>query len=418
MKRRYTTRVYPTGQQRRELAQLFGCTRVVRNRYITLMGQAHAAGTPLSCAQVEKAVTTELKKQEGFEFLQQVSAVPLQQAARDTTASYREFFRSCAGQRAGVGYPRRASKRKPQSAHFTKAAAFRIRTPQRCRWGFLRLPKISGELKFRNSRSDLDWASISSVTVMMSPTGVYEISVVYETQPQPLPEVTQACGVDLGLTSLAAAVTSSGERQLLDNPRYYRKTKKRLAAAQRAFARTKKGSANRKKAAARVARLHTRVASQRKDHLNKLSRALVNDNQVIGIEDLPVAALSRSLNLSTSVYDAGWAMLRAQLTYKAADAGRTLVVADRYFPSTQTCSVCHTRGTKKPLQVRTWECAGCGAALDRDFNAAVNLMRNASETAGHAASLTACGGDVRLQLAGADPSETGTHRSDRTKPAQ
>ena len=126
-----------------------------------------------------------------------------------------------------------------------------------------------------------------------------------------------------------------------------------------------------------------------------------------------MAALARSLRLSTSVYDAGWAMFRNMLTYKAADAGRTLIIADRFYPSTQTCSICGHRDTKKPLSVRTWPCPNCNSILDRDFNAATNLMLYASEAAGHADSLNACGGDVRLRLAGAVSNETGTHRSYR-----
>ena len=412
VKRRQTFRVYPTGQQAKELSRLFGCTRVVRNHFITIMQQAHRQGDTLSLSTAEKAATTVLKRTEGYGFLNEVSAVALQQAARNTTRSFREFFRACSGSRSRVGFPRYASKRNRQTASFTKAANFRIRHPQGCRWGFIRLPKITGELKFRACR-DLEWSTVGTVTVTRSPSGVYEVSMTHDVEPVILPEMVTACGVDLGLTSLAAVVSSSGDRHLVDNPRFYRQAKRKLASAQRSLSRTTKGSANRKKAAAQVAKIGRKVACQRKDHLDKLSRQLVNDNQVIGIEDLSVAALSRCLRLSTSVYDAGWAMFRDMLTYKAADAGRTLVVADRFYPSSQTCSVCGRRDGKKPLNVRSWVCMGCHSTLDRDFNAATNLMLFASEAAGHADSLNACGGSVRLRFAGAVSREAGTHRSCR-----
>ncbi|RRO97067.1 transposase [Corynebacterium bovis] len=412
VKRRQTFRAYPTGQQAKELSRLFGCTRVVRNHFITIMQQAHRQGDTLSLSTAEKVATTTLKRTEGYGFLNEVSAVALQQAARNTTRSFREFFRACSGSRSRVGFPRYASKRNRQTASFTKAANFRIRHPQGCRWGFIRLPKITGELKFRACR-DLDWSSVGTVTVTRSPSGVYEVSVTHDVEPVILPETVTACGVDLGLTSLAAVVSSSGHRHLVDNPRFYRSAKRKLASVQRSLSRKTKGSANRKKAAARVAKIGRKVACQRKDHLDKLSRHLVNDNQVIGIEDLSVAALSRCLRLSTSVYDAGWAMFRDMLTYKAADAGRTLVVVDRFYPSSQTCSVCGRRDGKKSLNVRSWVCAGCHSPLDRDFNAATNLMLYASEAAGHADSLNACGGSVRLRLAGAVSREAGTHRSGR-----
>ncbi|MGX0118217.1 putative transposase [Corynebacterium otitidis] len=412
VKRRQTFRVYPTGQQEKDLSKLFGCTRVVRNHFINIMREAHDQGTALGLGAAEKAATTQLKRTEGYEFLNEVSSVALQQAARNTARSFREFFRACSGSRSKVGFPRYASKRNRQTASFTKAANFRIRQPQGCRWGFIRLPKITGEIKFRACR-DLDWASVGTVTVTRSPSGVYEVSVTHDVEPVILPETATACGVDLGLTSLAAVAASSGGRQLVDNPRFYRRSKLALASAQRELSRKTKGSSNRRKAAAKVAKISRKVARQRKDHLDKLSRQLVNDNQVIGIEDLSVAALARSMRLSTSVYDAGWALFRSMLTYKAADAGRTLVVADRFYPSSQTCSVCGRRDGKKPLNVRSWTCAGCGSALDRDFNAATNLMLYASEAAGHADSLNACGGSVRLRLAGAVSSEARTHRSHR-----
>lgn len=412
VKRRQTFRVYPTGQQEKDLSRLFGCTRVVRNHFINIMREARDQGTPLGLGAAEKAATTELKRTEGYAFLNEVSSVALQQAARNTARSFREFFRSCAGTRSKVGFPRYASKRNRQTASFTKAARFRIRQPQGCRWGFIRLPKVTGELKFRACR-DLDWASVGTVTVTRSPSGIYEVSMAHDVEPAILPETATACGIDLGLTSLAAVVTSDGDRHLVDNPRFYRRSKRALASAQRELSRKTKGSSNRRKAAAKVAKISRKVARQRKDHLDKLSRQLVNDNQVIGIEDLSVAALARSLRLSTSVYDAGWSMFRSMLTYKAADAGRTLVVADRFYPSSQTCSVCGRLDGKKPLNVRSWTCAGCSSALDRDFNAATNILLYALEAGGHSDSINACGGSVRLRLAGAVSREAGTHRSHR-----
>lgn len=120
MKRRQTFQLYPTGQQERDLSRLFGCTRVVRNHFINIMREAHNQGTSLSLNDAEKAATTQLKRTEGYKFLTEVSSVPLQQAARNTARSFREFFKSCSGSRSQVGFPRHASKHKKQSASFTK----------------------------------------------------------------------------------------------------------------------------------------------------------------------------------------------------------------------------------------------------------------------------------------------------------
>lgn len=130
MKRRQTFRVYPTGQQEKDLSRLYGCTRVVRNHFINIMREAHDQGTPLGLGAAEKAATTELKRTEGYEFLNEVSSVALQQAARNTARSFREFFRSCSGSRSKVGFPRYASKRNRQTASFTRRRTSALGNPR------------------------------------------------------------------------------------------------------------------------------------------------------------------------------------------------------------------------------------------------------------------------------------------------
>ena len=192
-------------------------------------------------------------------------------------------------------------------------------------------------------------------------------------------------------------------RQRIPNPRHLRARERQLARAQKALSRKKKGSKNRSKACIRVATLHRRVRETRLDYLHKLSSALVSENQALAFEDLAVAGLSRT-HMAKSVHDVGWATLLRLCEYKAAEAGRQFVKIDRWHPSSQICAVCGRKDGKKPLSVRTWECP-CGAILDRDFNAALNIL----DAAGLAESLNACGGDVRLALASANPSETRIH---------
>lgn len=412
MKRRHTFRLYPNAEQQHQLSRVFGCVRVVRNAFISQMQSARKSGVTVSLSEMEKKVTTDLKRQEGYHFLSDVSAVALQQSARNTSRSFRNFFAGCQGKRPRVGYPRFAKKRGKQSASFTKAAPFHIRVPAGCRWGFLSLPKIEGEIKFRACR-DIDWETVKVVTVMKHPSGMYEVSVTHDFLPDVFPSTVRACGVDLGLSSLAVIASTTGSTDVVANPRFYRSAKRSLARSQQRLSRKKKGSSNYVKAARDVARRQGRVSRQRKDHLNKLSRQLVNDNQVIGIEDLAVAALAKT-RLATSVYDAGWGMFRAMLTYKTADAGRHLHVVDRFFPSTRTCSVCSVVSSKKNLDVRSWTCESCGTHLDRDINAATNILHEAvksSEAAGHADSLNVCGGNVRLWNSRAVSVETETLRS-------
>jgi len=240
----------------------------------------------------------------------------------------------------------------------------------------------------------------SSVTVIKEPDGRYYASFVVDRQAAPLPVGDREAGIDVGLDRLV--VTSDGE--IIANPRFLRAKERTLARAQRALSRTAKGSANRAKARRRVAVLHRKVRDTRLDHAHKTAIRLVRDNQAVYAEDLAVSGLART-RLAKSVHDAGWAQLLRLLAEKAEHYGRTFHRIGRFVPSSQTCSACGMNDGPKPLSVRTWTCAACGAAHDRDVNAARNIL-----AAGRAERLNACGGDVRPRHAVAAAGEAGTHR--------
>ncbi len=205
-------------------------------------------------------------------------------------------------------------------------------------------------------------------------------------------------GVDVGLADLAVVARSDGTREKHANPRWLRSKQRRLTRAQRTLSRKQRGSMNREKARLQVAVHHRKVRETRLDHHHKLALDLVRENQTVAIEGLSVLGMART-RMAKSVHDAGWAILFRLLQEKADSLGREVVVIDRWEPTTQTCSVCGTPGGRKPLSVREWTCEGCGARLDRDYNAAVNIM----VAAGLAETLNACGGSVRRRLAVADP---------------
>ena len=205
------------------------------------------------------------------------------------------------------------------------------------------------------------------------------------------------------------AATSDGE--LIANPRHLRHRERKLARAQRALCRTQKGSANRAKARVTVAVQHRKVREARADHLHKTALRLVRDNQAVYVEDLAVSGLART-RLAKSVHDAGWAALVRLLEDKAERYGRAVVRVGRWFPSSQICSACGVKDGPKPLHVRDWTCAACGARHDRDVNAARNIRREGRKVAaGQAETLNGCGGTVRPGPAPAGPSETATHPS-------
>jgi putative transposase len=201
----------------------------------------------------------------------------------------------------------------------------------------------------------------------------------------PEPSGGGVVGVDLGVSSLA--VLSTGEK--IPTPRHYKRSLRKLRAASRAYARTRPGSSRRRRRAARLARIHARVANQRRDGLHKLTTRLAKSYGTIVVEDLNVAGMTRSAKgtveapgknvraksgLNRGILDAGMGELRRQLTYKTTWYGSILVVADRWYPSSKTCSACGWRNPSLPLRKRTFTCP-CGLVMDRDENAAVNLKQ-------------------------------------------
>jgi len=374
------------------LARVFGCARVVYNDCLRLREERHAGGEQISDAEVQRCVITLAKLTPERAWLATAPSVALVQACNDARRAYRNWFASLSGRRKGrqVGHPRFRSRRGRQSIRLTRNG-FSLRGRR------LYVAKV-GQIEVRWSRPLPSLPS--SVTVIREADGRYYASFVVVRQPAPLPASDREVGVDVGLDRLA--VTSDG--QIIDNPRFLRARQRRLAKAQRALSRKLKGSANRAKARHRVAVLHRQVREARRDHAHKTALRLIRDNQAVYAEDMAVSGLART-RLAKSVHDASWSQLLRLLAEKAEHCGRGFYQIGRFVPSSQTCSACGAVDGPKPLGVRVWRCAACGAVHDRDVNAARNIL-----AAGRAERLNACGGNVRPSPAVAVPAETGTHR--------
>jgi putative transposase len=392
---RYNYRLYPTPGQQQALARTFGCARVVFNDGLSARQDAHQAGLPNVTDAELSARLTAAKATPERAWLRDVSAVVLQQALADLNAAYRNFFASLKGERKGpkIGPPRfRSRKDRRQAIRFTANARFKVLPG-----GKLRLPKI-GDVPVRWSRPLP--CDPSSVTVIRDSAGRFFASFVVETEPGPLPPAEPVTGIDLGLNHFA--VLSDGTK--ISSPRFLRRAEKNLKRRQRDLSRKQKDSCNRDKARLKVARAHARVADARRDFHHQLSTALIRDNQAVAVEDLAVSGLART-RLAKSVHDAGWSGFVGMLEYKARLHGRTFIRIGRFEPTSRTCSACGAKDGPKPLHVREWTCPACGARLDRDINAAVNVARAAG------LAVTACRAQVRP---GASPlaqrSEAGTLR--------
>jgi len=409
--KRYRFRAYPTGGQEQALARVFGCARVVFNDVIAARNDARTAGLKMpSAGELSKRLLTNAKATPERAWLAEVSAVPLQQALADADRAYRNFFNSLSGKRKGrlVGSPRFKSRRDHrQSVRFTNNAGYKV-TATSHGVGFLTLPKI-GRVRFNLSRALP--SDPSSVSIIREADGRYYVSFVVDVGTTPLVPTNTASGIDLGLTDLAAVVSADGTREKVANPRYLRRKERSLARAQRALSRKQKGSQNRAKARIKVAILHRRVRETRLDHHHKLARRLVHENQVVAVEGLSISGLART-RMARSIQDAGWGILLRLLAEKADQYDRAIITIGQWEPTSQVCSVCGVKDGKKPLSVRVWACGGCSTVLDRDYNAAVNIM----VAAGLAETLNARGGNIRLALASAVPDEAGTRRTDPSHP--
>jgi len=176
-------------------------------------------------------------------------------------------------------------------------------------------------------------------------------------------------GIDLGLKSFI--ISSNG--QAVGSPKFYRKSEKKLKHEQRQLSKKQKGSNNRNKQRKYVARIHEYIANSRKDYLHKVSRKLIDENQVIIAESLAVKNMIRNHKLAKSIQDASWGELLRQLEYKSKWYGRTFYQIDRFFPSSKTCNGCQFVLDSLLLSVREWDCPNCLQHNDRDKNAALNI---------------------------------------------
>ncbi|MGW5156858.1 RNA-guided endonuclease InsQ/TnpB family protein [Nonomuraea wenchangensis] len=360
VKRAYKYRFYPTPEQADLLNRTFGCVRLVWNKALAERNRRYI-DEHASTSYVDTAKwLTAWKQDPELEFLREVSNVPLQQTLRQQQVAFNNFFAKRAR------YPRFKSKHKSRASATFQNNAFSFRG------GALKLAKMDVSLDIVWSRPLPEGAEPSTVTVSRDAAGRWFVSLLVEEKMSALPPVAGEVGIDAGLTRLLTL--STGEK--ISNPRHERRDRRKLAKAQRELSRKAKGSANRAKAKLKVARAHARIAGRRRDFLHKVTTRLVRENQTLAIEDLTVRNLVKNHSLARAISDASWREFRSMLEYKAQWYGRTLVAVDRWFPSSRLCSTrgCGHMNDKMPLNVRSWTCPSCGAAHDRDVNAAKNIL--------------------------------------------
>lgn len=353
MKQRWIYRCYPTPEQEQTLARTFGCTRFVYNHFLAERAAAYQRGERMNYNQSSAALTA-LKRDPEYVWLNEVSCVPTQQALRHLQTSFKNFFAK------RTRYPSFKCKHGRQSAEYTRSAfKFEIGNQR------LIIAKI-GRLKVKWSRRVP--VEPTTVTVIRKPSGRYFISMVVDVTPALLPETGENVGIDFGLRRLATL--SNGET--ISNPRYSAKYQKKFSLAQKLLARKQKGSKRRTKARQRVARIHEKITNCRSDHQKQLAWRLFNTFDTVYVEDLCLRGMVKNHNLARSISDASIGGYIRTLEQKAAMHGKRVVKIDRWFPSTKMCSQCGTIHYM-PLG-REWMVCDCGNTMDRDLNAAINIL--------------------------------------------
>jgi putative transposase len=362
MNKAFRYRIYPTKEQESFFAKTFGCVRFVYNKMLSERKAIYEEYKDDKEQLKKQKLPTPAKYKKEFEWLKEVDSLALANAQLNLNSAYRNFFRS-----KSAGFPKFKSRKNPVQSYTTNNQKGTIRLIDS---KTIRLPKV-GNVKIKLHRQIPKDAGIKSATISKTATGKYHISILveYDTDIKP---VVPTVGTTLGLdySSVSLFVDSNGQNA--DYPRFYRQAELRLKQEQRRLSKMHKGSNNRNKQRIRVARLHEKVANQRKDFLHKLSRQITNAYDAIAIEDLNMRGMAQSLTLGKSTNDNGFGMLKNFLAYKLAEQGKPLITIDKWFPSSKMCHCCGNINKALTLTDRMWTCS-CGITHDRDINAAINI---------------------------------------------
>ena len=365
MKKGLDIRLYPSKEQRVLIDRTLGCSRFVYN---------HVLGMKKELWEDYKlSFNPNLKSfKEEWKFLTKVPSQALANSYMDCLTAFNNFFNSI----------KKKTKQESKFPKFHKKGrkdSFRIAATKTSKGYDIRIEDVEhikvpkfGNIKFKNYNK-IDWSKVHiyNITIKKTPTNKYFASLCCELPEKEYIEPKfDVCGFDLGLKDFA--IFDSGE--VIENPKYYRKTQEKLAKEQRKLSHCTKDSKNYKKQKLKVALVHEKIKNQRKDFQHKWSRKIVNENQVIVSEDLNVKDMLKNHKLAKSIQDASFGSFCNMIAYKALEQHRQYVKIGTFYPSSKLCHCCGFKYKGLKLDERFWTCPHCGTYLDRDENAAINIL--------------------------------------------
>ena len=356
VRKAYKYRIYPNTEQKIFFAKCFGCVRFFYNKSLSDMNEIYKSTGKF------KNITPASYK-EDYSFLKEVDSLALSNAQLNRNTAFKGFFNH------RTAFPKYKSKRNDQSYTTNNQGSVKFSNNDR----YISIPKCP-RIRIKKHRDFI--GTIKSITVSKATDNKYYISLLVESEIKPLKESINTIGLDLGLKSLI--VDSNGKKY--KNHKYLTKSQNKLAKEQRKLSKMVKGSNNRNKQRIKVARLHKKINNQRNDYLHKLSKKIIDENQIICVESLLVKNMMSDSKLAKNISDASMSRLVSMLIYKANWYGRTIVKVPKDYPSSQLCHACgYKNSITKDLAIRKWICPKCGSIHDRDINAARNILSKGVE---------------------------------------
>ena len=355
-------RLYPADEQVVFINKQLGCCRVVYNECLAYRKESYEKEhKSISPSDAIKHIV-DLKQEK--EWLKEVHSKVLQQSVRDMNQAYDNFFK------LHKGYPKfKAKKDYNQSCRFPKDAFIGIKGNR------IDLIKALRDIHFKCSVKDEKYLNknqdkISSLTLRKMPSGKIYLSVLIDKPNEVRQQQSNNVGIDLGVKDFI--ITSEGE--VFENLHFKKSQTDKIKRLQKQLSRKQKGSNNRNKARIKLARLYEKITNQKQHYLHQITNTLINENQVICMEDLNVKGMLRNHKLAESIQEMNFGEFRRMLEYKAKWYGRKIVYVDRFYPSSKTCNHCGYIKKDLKLSDRQWICPVCGEVLDRDYNAALNIL--------------------------------------------